>query len=156
MAKYPLEPLAFLREKKADQAGRALAGAVLERERAGRAVRATEQRREAHVRAAVQTRAAERAALGRGELRVADLAREDAWRLRAEAEAAALAAAVGRARAAEAKAGEDVRAAQESLASRRADVNVVARNRAQWEGERARRTEAREEEASFEAWRPKR
>jgi hypothetical protein len=156
MAKYPLEPLASLREKKADEAGRALATAVAERERAGRALRAAEQRREAHARAVERVRTEESKALGRGELRAADLARADAWRLRTNAEAATLAGAVERALAAETKATQEVRAAQGGLALRRAEVNVVASGRARWEAERARHAEAREEEASFEAWRPKR
>jgi hypothetical protein len=156
MAKYPLEPLARLRDDKAGQAARALAGSVRAREGAARGVRAAEVRRDAHVAAVSAVHTGELEALAKGELCARDLARSDAWGVRVGAEKAALAGVVERARATETKARADEAAAQHLLTSRQADAKVVDGHRRHWEGEVARRLEAREEEASFEAWRPKR
>ena len=156
MAKYPLEPLARLREGKAEQAARALAGSVRTREGATRGVRAAEVRRDAHGAAVSAVHRGELEALAKGELHARDLARTDAWGVRVGAEKAALAGVVERAQATETKAREDENAAQRALTSRQADAQVVDGHRRRWEGEVSRRLEAREEEASFEAWRPKR
>jgi hypothetical protein len=156
MPKYPLEPLAELREKKADEAKRRLAEAVRKREAAARTLRAAEMRREAQARAVLAVRKAELEALARGELRAQDLARADAWAIRAAAERKVLGGAVDRAASAEAKARDDERAAQGAMATQRAEVRVVTLHRARWDDQRLRGLEAREEEAASEAWRPKR
>jgi hypothetical protein len=155
MPKYPLEPLAALRARRAEAAALELAGAIRDREAAARTLRVAELRRDGHARVVSAVRGAERDALGRGELCARDLARADAWGIRAALERQLLAGAVGRAETAAASASAHEREAQEAVASRRADAHVVAGHRARWnEGER-RRVEAREEEASSEAWRPK-
>ncbi|HTB71774.1 MAG TPA: hypothetical protein VK762_00960 [Polyangiaceae bacterium] len=156
MPKYPLEPLAEVREKKVREATEALAGAVRAREAAARALRGAETRRETAARAASRVRTAELEALARGELHARDLAREHAWTARTAAEQAALAGAVRRAAAAEATARDRERVAQGTLASRSADARVVDAHRHRWNEERRRGVEAREEEALSEAWRPRR
>jgi hypothetical protein len=154
--RYPLEPLIRLRDGKAGEAARALAESVRVREEATRVVRAAESHRDAHGASVAAVKERERASLLRGDLRAADLGRGDAWSLRANAEKTALEAAVGRARADETKASDGAKAAQADLAARQAEAEVVAAHLRRWEGERSRWLEAREEEASFEAWRPKR
>jgi hypothetical protein len=156
MAKYPLEPLAAVRETKVKDATAELAGAIRRREDASAARRTAEVRREAHTRAAASIRDAERAALDDGRLQAADLARADAWGARVAAERAALAGAAERAQAAETGARQEEAAAQGRLGERHADARVVEAHRERWEAERRRGVEARDEEASAEAWRPKR
>jgi hypothetical protein len=156
MPKYPLEPLAELREKKAEAAALELAEAVRKREAAARTLRAAELRREAHAQAVAALRKSEHGALGRGELRARDLARVDAWGIRVAAERQSLVAAVDHARASEETARGQERDAQGKVAARRADAQVVAGHRARWNDDARRQLEAREEEASSEAWRPKR
>ena len=156
MPKYPLEPLAELRKKKVEEATQALADAVRKREAAARALRGAEVRREAAARAATGVRTAELEALGRGDLRARDLARQHAWAARAAAEQEALAAVVRRAGAAEAKARDHEQEVQGTLASRSADARVVTGHRERWNEEQRRGVEAREEEALSEAWRRQR
>jgi hypothetical protein len=156
MPKYPLEPLVALREKKVEEAATELAEAMRRREAAGRALRAAEARREAQARVAAGIRGAELEALSEGRLRARDLARTDAWGVRAAAERDALTAAVQRAGAADAKAREGEGEAKAGVAARRAEARVVGAHRERWDDDRRRGLEAREEEASAEAWRPKR
>lgn len=156
MPKYPLEPLAELREKKAEAAALELAEAVRKREAAAGTLRVAELRREGHAQAVAALRKSEQGALGRGELRARDLARADAWGIRVAAERQSLAGAVDHARASEATARGKERDAQGTVAARRADAQVVSGHRARWNDDARRRLEAREEEASSEAWRPKR
>jgi hypothetical protein len=73
-----------------------------------------------------------------------------------EAERAALAAEQERARAAESAAGDAERRSREELARRRADADVVAKDRARWDAVQRKRAEAKEEEAMAEAFCPKR
>ncbi len=156
MPKYPLEPLAELREKKADEANRRLAEAVRKREAAARTLRVAELRREAQARAVLAVRTAVLVGLARGELRAKQLGRADVGAFRAAAERRVLGGAVDRAASAEAKARDDERAAQGAMAAQRAEVRVVTLHRARWDEQRLRGLEAREEEAASEAWRPKR
>jgi hypothetical protein len=156
MPKYPLEPLAELREKKVEAAALELAQAVRRREAAARTLLAAELRRDAQARAVAGLRQSEHGALGRGELRARDLARADAWGIRVAVERQSLVGAVDHARAVEATACGQEREAQGNVAARRADAQVVAGHRARWDDDARRRLEAREEEASSEAWRPKR
>jgi hypothetical protein len=156
MAKYPLEPLARLRQEKAEQAAQALAESVRKREGATRGLRAAEVRRDAHGAAVSTARQAELLALAKGELRALDLARTDAWGVRVAAENAAHKGMVERAQAAEAQARGQETSARQALSSRQADAEVVVGHRRRWEGEATRLQAAREEEAAFEAWRPKR
>jgi YscO-like protein len=156
MPRYPLEPLAELREKKAEEATTALGDALRQHEAATKSVRTAEVRRDGHARDVAERRKAELAALGRGELHARDLARADAWSARVASERATLDAAVDRALTAEGKAAERAHAAHEEVASRHADVKLVDGHRERWEDENRRRAEAREEEASADAWRPRR
>jgi hypothetical protein len=153
---YPLEPLANLRECQVDDAVRGLATAVSQREAAARRTRAVALAAESHGAAVDGVKRAEREALGRGELTAGDLAHAHAWGLRMEAERAALAAEQERARAAESAAGEVEGRSREELARRRADADVVAKDRARWETGQRKRADAKEEEAMAEAFRPKR
>ena len=153
---YPLEPLANVRERQVDDAVRGLATAVSQREAAARHARSVEQAAESHAAAVDRTKRAEREALGRGELRAADLAHAHAWELRMEAERAALDVEGERARAAESVAGEAEQRSREELARRRADAEVIAKDRGRWEAVQQKRAEAKEEEATAEAFRPKR
>ena len=156
MPKYPLEPLAELREKKVEAAALELAEAVRKREAAARTLLAAELRRDAQARAVAGLRQSEHGALSRGELRARDLARADAWGIRVAGERQSLVGAVDHARASEATARGQERDAQGTLAARRADAQVVAGHRTRWDDEARHRLEAREEEASSEAWRRKR
>jgi hypothetical protein len=154
--RYPLEPLAELRDTRVDQAVRGLAAAIAERDQAERGRRAAEESRASHDTAAARARSAEADALAHGELRVSDLARADAWELRVAAERAALTAEVDRARGTEHRAREGEQVARGEVASRRADADVIERDRARWTDAQRRQLEARDEEAASEAWRPKR
>jgi hypothetical protein len=156
MPKYPLEPLAEMRQQKVEEATAALAGAVRKREAAARALRGAEVRRETAARAASRVRTAELEALTRGELRARDLARAHVWAARTAAEGEALAGVVRRAEAAEVAARDHERDAQGGLATRRAEALLALGHRDRWNEQHRRAVEAREEEASSEAWRPRR
>jgi hypothetical protein len=153
---YPLEPLADVRDRRVDDAVRGLATAVSQREATARHARAVEQAAESHAVGVDRVKRAEREALGRGDLRAADLAHAHAWELRVEAERAALAVEEQRAHAAERAAGEAELRSREELARRRADAEVVAKDRARWEAAQRKRADAKEEESMAEAFRPKR
>jgi hypothetical protein len=152
--KYPLEPLSALRDKKVDEAVGVLATATGEHESSNRKRLQSETRRDAHGAAAERVRSAEEKALERGELCAADLAHADAWEHRISEERHALSSEVDRVRVEEAGA----RAAQEracaDLASRKADAQLVAKDRARWQEAIRKREESAEEEAASEAWRP--
>jgi hypothetical protein len=152
--RYPLEPLVELRDHQVDQAAAGLAGAIAKREDAEEGRRVAEAARAAHETAARQVRVAESGALDRGELRAVDLAGAEAWEARVAAESAAVGAAVERARTAEERAQDGESSARGELASRRADADVVGRDRERWVDEQRRRAEAKEEEAASEVWRP--
>ena len=154
--KYALEPLAQLRDRKVDEAARALAGAVGEREAAEVERARAEQARAGHERAVRGACADEQQALERGELTAADLARADAWQIRVAAERASHDASLARARDVEGRARAKEQGAREQVASRRADAEVVANDRARWQEEQRKRAEARDEEAAAEGRRPKR
>jgi hypothetical protein len=154
--RYALEPLAKLREEKVDAAVRGLATAVAKRDEAERGRRATEERRAAHEAAAARVRQAERDALERGELRAGDLARADGWEVRVAAERASIAADVEQARSTESRARDAEQQAKGEVASRKADAEVLEKDRARWTDDLRKRGEAREEEEAAEAYRPRR
>jgi hypothetical protein len=154
--RYPLEPVAELREAKVDQAVRGLAVAIAQRDQAERSRCAAEESRASHDAGAQLVRSAEAHALARGELRVSDLARAGAWELRVAAERAELMAEVDRARGAEGRAREGEATARGEVASRQADAQVLEKDRARWADAQRRLAEAKDEEAASEAWRPKR
>jgi hypothetical protein len=154
--KYPLEPLAALREKKVEGAIGELAAARRASDVAERDRLASEQRGRAHDAAVERERHAELDALGRGDLRVADLARADAWEARVASERRALEGAIERARASEAGARTEEGRAGQRLASRRAEAQVVDNDRARWHEASRKHGEARDEQAASEASRPPR
>jgi hypothetical protein len=156
MPKYPLEPLAELRQKKVEEATLALAEAVRRRDAAARALAGAEIRRQAAARAVSQVRTAELEALARGDLRARDLAHAHAWAARTAAEQASLENVVRRAGVAEAMARDEAHEAQRTLGSQFADVRVVDRHRERWNETLRRGAVAREEEALSEAWRRRR
>lgn len=153
--RYPLEPLARLRQERLDGAERALAAAIRARtaaERAGVEARRAHAEQRAK---AVAAQDAEHDALVRGELRAVDLARSGAWALRSDAEAARLAAAVLHAKAVEERARAAEERARAAATACAANAQVVSTHQARWQGaERAARERA-DEEAAVEAWRPK-
>jgi hypothetical protein len=152
--RYPLEPLARLREKKVDEATQALAGAVATRAKAEEARARAEQRRAAQESKVAAVRDEERAALAHGELRAADLARAGAWEIAVAAEREQLDATVKSAQGKERAARDAEAGAKQSVASRQADADAVEKDRARWHEHARKRDEAKEEEAASEAWRP--
>ena len=154
--KYPLSPLGALRNKRVDDAAHDLATKTRARTAAERAHQLAQENLDRHGAAAALVRESEAGALARGDLRVADLARADAWEVRIGAEDVALASQVERTRANEAAALEGEQRTRALLTSRRADADVVTKDRARWSDRLRKRVEARDEEAAVEAWRPKR
>ena len=153
--KYPLDPLAQVRARGVDEAARELAESVRTREVAQGARAASEARRDDHAERARLERDAERAALERGELRAADLMRQDAWEVRVAAEREAHERQLAETEARETAAREEERAARGGLSARKADEEVVTQHRAKWQSAEDKAREARDEEAAVEAWRPK-
>jgi hypothetical protein len=154
--RYPLEPLADLRARKVEGAVQGLANAVAERERAEQQRLAREQARAAQEASTARIAQEERDSLERGGLHAADLARAHAFQLRSEAEHAALTSAVDEAREAEAGAVKGEGQARVQVAERRADADVVDKDRARWTDAERKRADAKEEEAMAEAFRPRR
>ncbi len=154
--KYPLEPVVELRTKKVDDAARQLSAAARERAAASGARQLAERRREDHEQEVARVRATEDEALARGELRAVDLARAGTWSVRVGSESEVLAAGVERARAGETRARQTEGSARTAALSRRAEARVALLHRAHWDEARRKEVEAREDEASSEAWRPKR
>lgn len=155
MAKYPLEKLLELREKRVEDAASALASAVRARETAEQAKVRAEAERRAAEEAAQKLRAAEAQALSEGTLSVADLQRGHAWEVRVETETQALAAHVEAAtqRTEEARGGE--MAAQHELGQTKGDAKVVTEDRSRFVERQHKTALAKEEEEAAEAWRPK-
>jgi dTMP kinase len=154
--KYPLDPLARVRELEVDDAARALGGAAAAREEA-----ATRRALAARARAGAEAEAraladSERGALERGELRVADLMHGDAWQAKVRVEHAELARRADEATAREEAALAEEARARANVAAREADAQIVARDRARWTDAERRRDEAKEEEALTDPWRPRR
>lgn len=151
--KYPLDPLLDLREKRKDEAGVALAGAVKERTRAEQASAQAAGARQSAEQTAASVRSEEAKVLEEGALTAADLQRAGAWEQRVETERRALLKKEEEALAAADEARAREAGARGELAARDADVEVVAKDKARHE-ERARRAaEAKAEEEASEAWR---
>ena len=148
--KYPLTPVREDRDRKVDAATAELGGSVRAREVADAEKRAAERRREeAEARvAAVRHDEAER--LARGELRVADLARGQAWEHGARAEIAVLAQAVERADGRLEATRDTEGVARAALAQKKADLDVIAKDQARFDDEARRAREAADEEAADE------
>jgi hypothetical protein len=155
MPKYPLEPLSRVRMKKVDDATRTLADAIHSRlDAAIQAEQATAARSE-HAAKVQEARAAERSALEEGALTAADLARENAWGIRAAAEQAALTRGESDAHSTETKAQGDEAAARDGVAARKADASVLDKHHERWRDGITKTREAKEEEEIGDAWRPK-
>jgi hypothetical protein len=97
----------------------------------------------------------EREALERGELSAADLMRGGAWEVRAKAEAERQALHVARAKQADAAAAADLGRAQTDVIGRKAELDVIEKDRQKWSVAEKRCKENAEEEAAEEAWRPR-
>jgi hypothetical protein len=152
--KYPLKSLADLRDRKVDKALVDLGAAAKASEVATRRRRESELACEGHETAAARARDVERSALSAGDLTAGDLARADAWELRVAEEGSALGAAAENALGDEVAAHQRRTIAEGILGSRKADAKVVSLDRSRWEENSSKRAEAKDEEASFEAWRP--
>lgn len=150
--KYPLEPLREHRDRKVELATAQLGEAVRSREAADDAKRRAEQERvEAAARAAA-VRDDEAARLANGELRVADLARAQAWEHATSAEMANLEHAVDRADTEVGAARDREAGARTELAQKKADLDVVAKDRARFDAGVRRAQDANEEESAEEAF----
>jgi YscO-like protein len=154
--KYPLESLLGVREAQVDDATSSLGNAVRAREEAERERARAEAARVEHERLAEEKRTSERQALQEGQLTVADLARNDAWEFGVHAQASQLAqqAAVATKKVDDARTGED--RARDALAAKKADADVVDKDKARFVERQNKRALAVEEELAEEAWRPKR
>jgi hypothetical protein len=149
--KYPLEPLREHRDRIVDAATVQLGDAVRAREAADDAKRrAEEERREAEARAA-GVREDEAEHLANGDLRVADLARAQAWEHAASAEIDGLGHAITRAEGKLAAAHDAELDARAGLAQKKADLDVVVKDRARFDAGVRTAREAAEEEAAEEA-----
>jgi hypothetical protein len=150
--KYPLQPLREHRDRLVDAATLQLGDAVRAREAAAETKRRAEQERlEAEARAAaVRHDEAER--LANGALRVADLARAQAWEHAASAEAAELGGAVARAGAHLATARDAELQARAELAQKKADLDVVAKDEARFDAGARRERDVAEEAAAEEGF----
>ena len=153
--KYPLDPLAKLREQHVDEATRELAEAVRAREAAEQRTRLAEREKATAEERARLVREAERAKLEGGELKVADLQRADAWSVAVDEEQKQLAERVARASAVESDARTGEAQQRATVATRKADAQVVEKDRAKWTEKVHKDAQAREEEEAQEAWRPK-
>lgn len=150
--KYPLTSLVDLRARQVDEATRALAESTRAREDAERARQVQERVAAEHAASTERVKEAERAALARGELRVSNLLAQQAWSMRAQAEQAELDARTARAKVAEATRRREEAVARDATARRKADADVVQKDRARFEQGLAKRVEAAEEEDALDAW----
>lgn len=154
--KYPLDPLLKLREGQVDQATQKLAGAVSARQDAEEKRKAAEAARLRAEEIARAERERERAALEHGNLRAGNLHAARAWEFAVEEERKRLIQRVDAAAQGEARARDAERGAQDHLAAREADAEVVDKDKQRFETKRKQAELAKEEEAAGEAWRPKR
>ncbi|WP_394843688.1 hypothetical protein LZC95_42395 [Pendulispora brunnea] len=150
---YPLETLLDLRTRRVEDATVELASAIRARESA-------EQRRQAleavRARAAAEAnvaRNAERDALDQGALRAVDLQRGGAWETVARAEREAMDAKVEHAALAEQSAADSEARARGELVQRKADADVVDKDRSRYLERARKRIVAMEEESASDAWR---
>ena len=151
---YPRKSVLEHRERIADGAVEALARGVRERESVEREKAQAEADRIRTLTAAEELRENERAALARGELKASDLAQKGAWEMRAEAEARAMDLRVAET---EKKLHDAVRAEAVALtvvANKKADADVLVKDRERFHAEAQKRADASEEEAAVEAYRP--
>lgn len=153
--KYPLDPLATVREQHVDEATRALAAAVRAREAAERAAQAARAEEERAAAQAQAVRDAERGKLEQGQLTAADLQRADAWGFAVAEEKRRLQEHAARAAQAETEARAGETRGRAEVSTRKADAEVVEKDRAKWTEQVRKDALGREEEEAAEAWRPK-
>jgi hypothetical protein len=153
--KYPLDPLARLREKQVGDAAKLLSDAIRARHQAERAEGAALAMRDDAEEDALRLEQREQAALERGELRAEDLARAAAWSTRVDAERTELERALAKAAQGTLAAHGSERRAQDVVARARADAEVLERDRAKWTEAGRKKDEAAEEETVAEAFRGK-
>ena len=154
--KYPLEAVSRLRDQQVDLAAGELGRSTRALEGAQRTRAAAERALEGHRESAAGLRGAEREALARGELRAIDLAAGEAWGLGLATEERVLVGNADTARDKETQAEVRDREAKVQLATRKVDADGVDKHRARFDQAQRKDAEARDEEASSEAWRPKR
>lgn len=150
--KYPLESLLEHREKLARDATAELADTVRAREAADAATKRAEAARLEEERRAAELRAEEAERLARGELRVEDLARAQAWEHAEQRTIDDLALKESRARERADAAQTAELEARAALAQKKADRDVVAKDEARFVERIRKEREAREEESAEEAW----
>jgi hypothetical protein len=153
--KYPLEPLSRLRKHKVDEAARELASAVRAREAAERRRRLAEGRRTEHDATAAAVRASELDALMRGDRNAADLAQAESWKVAMGLEQERLTGEARQAQVDEVLSVDGLLRARARVVSNQADAELIARDRTRYHHGETQAREAQDEEASFEAWRPK-
>ncbi len=146
--------LVALRDSQVDRALERLAAAIEARVSAERALALCEERCAEHDASVAGVTAAEAEALARGELGAADLARADAWKIRATAERDALCARRDRALETCRTAIESEAAAREAAIVCRGDARLVHDDRRRWNDRVRSAVEVAEDEARSEAWRP--
>jgi hypothetical protein len=152
---YPLEALLDLREQKVEATTAELADAVRHRERAASERRSAEIAARRAAEDAADKRVLEQEALLRGELKVADLARFSTWEVAVQAEQHGLAARVEQATEEERRAKDAEERSRSELAQRKADADVVDKDRSRYLDQMRKRIEAKEEEDAVDtvAWR---
>ncbi|WP_394833197.1 hypothetical protein LVJ94_42515 [Pendulispora rubella] len=150
---YPLEVLLDLRNRRVEDATVELASAIRARESAEEQRQALEITRARAAAEASVARAAERDALAQGVLRAADLQRGGAWERVARAEREAMDAKVEHAALAEQSAADDEARARGELVQRKADADVVDKDRSRYLERARKRIVAMEEECASDAWR---
>jgi hypothetical protein len=153
--KYPLEPLARLKENRAESKTRELAKAVSTREAAQKKREGAEADREASRAGARRILFEEQGLLAEGSLHVADLVRASTWEARVRAEDAEKTRTVDGSLAAEEKARAAEAEVKAVVARARAESEVVQRHRERWSAAMKKEEESREEEALAEIHRPK-
>jgi hypothetical protein len=151
--KYPLKALLEHRDRKVDDATAGLGEAVRTREATDEKRARLERAQKESTEAAEATRAAEQRRLAEGELRVADLARTEAWEVAVRRTAEDLARAVDRAAGEVETAKGSEAEARAALARTKADRDVVEKDRTRFTDGLRRAADAADEEEAAEAWR---
>ncbi len=153
--KYPLQPVLEDRQRKVDDQAAELGQSIRRREAAEAAkAKAEAVKREAE-QAAAAVRADEAEALARGELRAIDLMRAEAWEVAEKARIDSLSRAADAAAAKAASAQREEVDARVTLAQKKAEHDVVVKDKGRFAERLAKKAQAAEEEAAEEAWRPK-
>lgn len=149
--KYSLEPLLQHRERKVDEATAGLGDAVRAVESAEEAKARAERARHEEEERAARQRAVEAERLANGELRAGDLANAQRWEVGVTHAIADLERACDQARTRVTAARSAAEGARAELARQKADLDVVAKDRARFVDAARRAAEAAEEENAEEA-----